>query len=641
MTRAFPVQFGRYLLVDKIASGGMAEIFRAKLVGVEGFEKNVVIKRIHPYWSERRDFITMLVDEAKLLVHLNHPNIVQVYELGREGETYFIAMEFVEGVDLRQVQNRLKALGRRMPPEIAAAVVLESLKGLHYAHERALKDRGRLGIVHRDVSPQNILLSFEGEVKVTDFGIAKAMTQTHETQTGVLKGKYAYMSPEQAVGAPLDARSDLFACGIVLYELLFERRLFAGKNDLETLENVRRAQVPWPEASEGLFPGLREILAKALQARPEDRFATAEDFAEALEDCVPKEKRFGRRRLAAFLEEVFAAEIRDRRRQGEEIRQKTESFLRQTQAGPPAEEETVSLVEAPTEHEPRPASPLAARVSAASTADGSLSFPGAEADRSAPGTPQAQSTKARPRLLGRKVAALAVLTLAGLVYAAWRYWPRAGGEGAVVTGGAQIVAAAPAPSQPAISGISGAAWAPASAQAPAAAVAESRPSASPSSEAHPPPGPILFKATPAAAQLRAQFPGGERSGVGVLRLEGLAAGTPVQVSASLASYEPQSKSLKVSPDPSPQEHVFKLEKRAPAFGGLRVNAVPWGRVTVPGLIAGGETPVVRGKVPEGKYSVSVSNSALGKTLRATAVVRGGKTTHCHADFEGRGALSCR
>jgi len=638
MTRAFPVQFGRYLLVDKIASGGMAEIFRAKLVGVEGFEKNVVIKRIHPFWSERRDFITMLVDEAKLLVHLNHPNIVQVYELGREGETYFIAMEFVEGVDLRQLQNRLKALGCRMPPEIAAAVCLESLKGLHYAHERSLKERGRLGIVHRDVSPQNILLSFEGEVKVTDFGIAKAMTQTHETQTGVLKGKYAYMSPEQAVGAPLDARSDLFAGGIVLYELLFDRRLFAGKNDLETLEKVRRAQVSWPEGEAGIFPGLREVLAKALQARPEDRFATAEDFAEALEACLPKERRVGRRGLAAFLEEVFAEEIRDRRRQGEEIRQKTESFLRQTQAGPPADEATVSLVEFPTEHEPRPAGPVAAPSVAALNSERPLSSRDREAGRSAPETLQAQSTKARPRRLGRMVAALAVMTLAGLVYAAWRHWPRAGGEGAVVTGGAQVVAAAPAPAQPSVSGDSLAA---ASAPAPAADLAESRPSPPPPSAGPPPPGPLLFKATPASAQLRAQYPGGEQSGVGTLRLEGLAAGTPLQVSASLASYEPQSKSLKVSQDPSPQEHVFKLEKKAPAFGGLRVNAVPWGRVTVPGLIGGSETPVVRGKVPEGKYAVSVSNSALGKTLRATAVVRGGKTTHCHADFEGRGALSCR
>ncbi|MCC6273072.1 MAG: protein kinase [Deltaproteobacteria bacterium] len=633
MTRAFPVQFGRYLLVDKIASGGMAEIFRAKLVGVEGFEKNVVIKRIHPFWSERRDFITMLVDEAKLLVHLNHPNIVQVYELGREGETYFIAMEFVEGVDLRQLQNRLKTLGLRMPPEIAAAVCLESLKGLHYAHERSLKERGRLGIVHRDVSPQNILLSFEGEVKVTDFGIAKAMTQTHETQTGVLKGKYAYMSPEQAVGAPLDARSDLFACGIVLYELLFERRLFAGKNDLETLENVRRAQVPWPEAEgQALFPGLRQLLVKALQARPEDRFATAEEFTEALEACVPKERRVGRRGLAAFLEEVFAEEIRDRRRQGEEIRQKTESFLRQTQAGPLAEEETVSLVEAPTELEARPASPTA------STSERPPSFRGEAAGRSDREAPFANSAKARPRILRPKVAALALVAFAGIAYTAWRYWPREGGEGAVVSGGAQVVATVSAPSQPSVPGV---ALAPASEQAPAAAIAESRPSLAPSATAPPTAGPLLFRATPNSAQLRARYPGGEQSGVGTLRLEGLAAGTPVQISASLASYESQTKSLQVSQDPSPQEHVIKLEKKAPAFGGLRVNAVPWGRVTVPGLIGGSETPVVRGKVPEGKYAVSVSNSAMGKTLRATAVIRGGKTTRCHADFEGRGALSCR
>jgi serine/threonine protein kinase len=151
---SYPVQFGRYLLQEKIASGGMAEIFRAKLVGVEGFEKSVVIKRIHPVWSERRDFITMLVDEAKLLVHLNHPNIVQVFELGREGHTYYIAMEYVEGVDLRQLLQRLTTLQRVPPQEIAIALMLETLKGLNYAHKRALKDRGPLGIVHRDVSPQ-------------------------------------------------------------------------------------------------------------------------------------------------------------------------------------------------------------------------------------------------------------------------------------------------------------------------------------------------------------------------------------------------------------------------------------------------------------------------------------------------------
>lgn len=604
MTSAFPQQFGRYFLVDKIASGGMAEIFQAKLIGVEGFEKTVVIKRIHPFWSERRDFIAMLVDEAKLLVHLNHPNIVQVYELGREGETYFIAMEFVEGVDLRQLQNRLKSLGRSMPPEIACAIVVESLKGLHYAHDRCLKDRGRLDIVHRDVSPQNILLSFEGEVKVTDFGIAKAMTQTHETQTGVLKGKYAFMSPEQAVGASLDARSDLFSTGIVLYELLFERRLFAGKNDLETLENVRLAQVPWPEKAKDLFPGLQLVLSRALQLRPQDRYLSAEDFAEALEACIPSGSRVGRRKLAAFLEEVFADEIQERRRHVEEIRNKTESFLRQTQAGPAPDEATVSLVEAPTEHDDvewssRDSSPVSVEPSP-------LTIP----------------------VVKRRVPTLALVLLLplflGAVYGLWRQLPKASEPGASVSGEVRLVARPEA-------------------KVTLSAAPESQPlSVQPNEEeARPKGGPLVLKVAPASAEINASFPGGERSATGELRLEGLPAGTPVQVRATLANYEPISRSFKVSEDLSPQERVISLEKKAPAFGAIRVNAVPWGRVTVPGLIGGSETPVMRSKVPEGKYSVSVSNSALNKTLRATASVRGGKTTQCQANFEGGGVLSCR
>ena len=605
MTTAFPQQFGRYFLVDKIASGGMAEIFQAKLIGVEGFEKTVVIKRIHPFWSERRDFIAMLVDEAKLLVHLNHPNIVQVYELGREGETYFIAMEFVEGVDLRQLQNRLKSLGRSLPPEIACAIVVESLKGLHYAHDRCLKDRGRLDIVHRDVSPQNILLSFEGEVKVTDFGIAKAMTQTHETQTGVLKGKYAYMSPEQAVGAPLDSRSDLFSVGIVLYELLFERRLFAGKNDLETLENVRLAQVPWPEESKNLFPGLPQVLLRALQVRPQDRYATAEDFAEDLESCIPKELRAGRRKLAAFLEEVFAEEIQERRRHVEEIRHKTESFLRQTQAGPLPDESTISLVEAPTRHE-----------DVVSTSSGGSSLVSPVSSLGA--TSDTRRRFPRPALF------LLLPLFLGIAYGLWRRVPKASEPGASVSGEVHLV--------PASDENVGISTLPETQPLPPQPKAE---------DVQPKGGPLVLKASPAGAQISASYPGGERSGTGELRLEDLPAGTAVQVRATLANYEPLSRSFKVSEDLSPQERVISLEKKAPALGSLRVNAVPWGRVTVPGLIGGSETPVMRGKVPEGKYAVSVSNSALNKTLRATASVRGGKTTHCQADFEGRGALSCR
>jgi len=604
---AFPTSFGRYLLVDRIASGGMAEIFLAKLIGVEGFEKTVVIKRIHPFWSERREFITMLVDEAKLLVYLNHPNIVQVFELGREGETYFIAMEFVEGVDLRQLQQKLKSLGRELPPEFALFIVHEALKGLHYAHERALKDRGRLGIVHRDVSPQNILLSFEGEVKVTDFGIAKAMTQTHETQTGVLKGKYAYMSPEQALGAPLDARSDLFAAGIVLWELLFERRLFASKNDLETLDRVRRAEISFPEERVGvLFPGLQEVLQRALQVRPDDRFPDAEAFAEAVEACLPREKRVGRRQFAAFLDEVFAAEIQDRRQHGEERRQKTESFLRQTRVGPAENEATVSLVESETELE-------------------SASVPRTENSESPPTRVQgflpepALVAKKSPRGLWVTLGVVPLFLLAGLL--GWkRLYPREAPR-AEVHGSVQV-----APNTPPF---------PVAESQPLAALPPQAP------EAPKVPGPLTLKALPESAQIRASFPGGKEQGAGSLRLTGLAPQTSVLATVTLAGYEPQSKTFTVGTDPSPSDYVFHLEKKAPGFGSVRVSAAPWGLVNMPGFFAAAETPVTRSRVPEGRYSVSVSNSALHRSLSATAVVRAGKTTQCHANFEGGGGMTCR
>ncbi len=589
MNPSSSIPFGRYFLLEKIASGGMAEIFRAVLTGVEGFEKVVVIKRIHPVWSERREFITMLVDEAKLLVHLNHPNIVQVFELGREGETYYIAMEYVEGVDLRQCVQRLKALNRRLPPEIALRIVIESLKGLHYAHERTLKNRGRLGIVHRDVSPQNILLSFEGEVKVTDFGIAKAMTQTHETQTGVLKGKYAYMSPEQAVGAALDARTDVFAAGIVLYELLFACRLFAAKSEVETLDKVRKAEIPWPEASAELFPGLKAALETALEKDPERRFADAEAFAEALSACLPADRKAGRRPLAAFLSELFSEEI-VQRRQAQEQSRGTASFRRQTQARPPEEDPTVSLAEEPpTELDAPPASLSQAREE------------------------NLQALMAISQRRRNSLKLFAAVVLAAVIFAPLWFWLV--GKRKTPKKIETPVAAAPA-------------------------LPESRPAVS---AAPPAPAPSLgslhLKALPAGAQIRARYAGGERKATGEIRLADLPVGSEVQAEASLASYEGESKTFTVGAEPSPMPYVFQLTRKAPGFGSLRVSAVPWGRVTMAGYFSGQETPATRVKIPEGRYSVTVKNPALGKTLSGSALIKNGKTSQCSADFEG-GRMRC-
>lgn len=585
------IPFGRYFLLEKIASGGMAEIFRAVLTGVEGFEKVVVIKRIHPVWSERRDFITMLVDEAKLLVHLNHPNIVQVFELGREGEAYYIAMEFVEGVDLRHVVQRLKALERRLPPELALRIVIETLKGLHYAHERTLKNRGRLDIVHRDVSPQNILLSFEGEVKVTDFGIAKAMTQSHETQTGVLKGKYAYMSPEQATGKAIDARTDIFAAAIVLYELLFACRLFAAKSEVETLDKVRRAEIPWPEGSSELFAGLKETLERALRKDPKDRFPDAESFAEALEACLPADRRSDRRALTAFLSELFSQEI-VQRRQAQEQSRGTASLRRQTQVAAPEEDPTVSLAEEPpTELDANLASLSEAREE------------------------NIQALLAISKRRKKSLRAFATLLLLAVVLTPLWFWlagKKKADEKAVLP-----VAIAPAEAE----------------SLPKARAPEATPTPTPKL------GSLHLKASPATAQIQVRFPDGERKATGEIRLSDLPVGSEVQAEVSLANYEPAAKTFKVGAEPSSEAYVFQLIKKAPGFGSLRVSAAPWGRVTMAGYISGQETPVSRGKIPEGRYSVTVRNPALNKSLSGSASIKGGKTSNCFADFEG-GRMRC-
>ncbi|MDO8644619.1 MAG: serine/threonine-protein kinase [bacterium] len=297
--------FGRYSLLEKIALGGMAEIFLAKLVGVAGFEKKVAIKRILPHWSQNHEFIRMLIDEAKIAVSLTHPNIVSVYELGKEGEHYYIAMEYVEGIDLRRLFRRCQEIQRDVPFPLAVWIIGQVLKGLQYAHKREDAEQKSLQIVHRDVSPQNILLSFDGQVKVADFGIARAANRSSETATGTLKGKFSYMSPEQAGQEALDARTDLFSTGILLYELLTRRRLFSRPSDISSLEAVRRAEVSLPENI--LLPSsLKKILLKSLARKKEDRFQEAGEFLKNLEEWLLKKgSPVGPEQLSRFLEELF------------------------------------------------------------------------------------------------------------------------------------------------------------------------------------------------------------------------------------------------------------------------------------------------------------------------------------------------
>jgi TonB family protein len=280
-----PDRFGQYELLERIASGGMAELFRARRSGVEGFQKIVAIKKILPHIADNDEFITMFADEAKVAAQLNHPNIVHIYDLGKiEAGGYFIAMEYVEGTDLRTILRTGREVGTPLPIPLAVYVASKVASALDYAHRRRDARGEELRIVHRDVSPQNILISYEGEIKLCDFGIAKADRKVSRTESGSLKGKLQYMSPEQAWGKPIDHRSDLFSLGCVLHEMLTGERLFRGDSDMTILELVRKADVPPPSRINPDVPAaLDQIVLKALAREPGDRYGTGSEMLRDLE----------------------------------------------------------------------------------------------------------------------------------------------------------------------------------------------------------------------------------------------------------------------------------------------------------------------------------------------------------------------
>ncbi len=306
-----PVRFGKYLLLERISVGGMAEVFQAKSFGVEGFEKIIAIKRILPSMAEDADFIQMFIDEAKIAGQLSHANICQIYELGKIAESHFIAMEYIWGKDLLQLQNRLRKLRQQMPVPMACFIASKVCEGLDYAHRKKDPNGRPLQIIHRDVSPQNVLISYEGEVKLIDFGIAKAAIRSSRTQAGVLKGKFGYMSPEQVRGLPLDRRSDLFAIGTLLYESLTGERLFANDSDFSTLEKVRNAQVEPPSRfNPRIPPELEQIVLRALARTVEDRYQWANELQDELHQLLVKlGTPYTSKQLASWMKEAFEQEV--------------------------------------------------------------------------------------------------------------------------------------------------------------------------------------------------------------------------------------------------------------------------------------------------------------------------------------------
>ncbi len=305
-----PIPFGKYLLVERLAQGGMAEVFRAVYQGAAGFEKQVAVKRILPVFDGTRDFVAMFVDEARIASSLTHVNIVQVSDFGELDGSYYLAMELVDGVDLGRLREAASRRGLRIPVPIVAYIVAEAARGLAYAHDKRGQDGAPLGIVHRDVSPQNVLISYAGEVTIADFGIAKATGKLHKTESGAVMGKIRYMSPEQINGEPLDGRSDLFALGVIFWELLVGAPLWTGDNPGAVSDQVKNAKVEPPSRRGRDVPvELDRIALKALERGRDARYARAADLARELSAWLAQAApSLTREDVGAFVAEVIPRE---------------------------------------------------------------------------------------------------------------------------------------------------------------------------------------------------------------------------------------------------------------------------------------------------------------------------------------------
>lgn len=324
-----PIPFGKYYLLERINVGGMAEVFKAKAFGVEGFERILAIKRILSNIAEDEEFITMFIDEAKIAGQLQHANIAHIMDLGKVDDDYFIAMEYVSGKDLRAIFDHLRKLDLTTPIPQLCFIAMQVCEGLDYAHGKKDTQGRPLNLVHRDVSPQNVIVGFEGEIKLVDFGIAKAAGKASKTQAGILKGKFGYMSPEQVRGLPVDRRSDIFSLGICMYELITGERLFTGESDFSTLEKVRNVEILPPTTfNKKIAPELERILLKALAKDADDRYQNAIDLHDDLQAYLYSTGEMcSRKDLAAWMKRTWASEI-------DEENAKLEQYTNLTQPTP-------------------------------------------------------------------------------------------------------------------------------------------------------------------------------------------------------------------------------------------------------------------------------------------------------------------
>jgi len=363
---------GRYKLLALLATGGMAEIHLARQAGIRGFERLVVVKKILPHLAAEEAFLEMFFDEARIASLLNHPNIVQIYDLGQEGDDYFMAMEYLEGESLSFVEREARKKERYMSPAVAAGIIAQVCDGLEYAHAFKNHDGQTMNIVHRDVSPQNIIVLFSGGVKLVDFGIAKAASQVHKTRAGSLKGKLSYLAPEQCLGKPVDRRTDIFSLGIILWELLTRRRLFKRDNEGATLNAVMNEEIPTIRAIRSPVPVTLEAVAmRALEKSPGDRFQTAGEMGAALRDYLIKTgEAAGTAEIAAFIKGALGERAQNKKAMLERLRTSDKKEVDVTMLNPESSESMPSrshIEELPTPTDP---SKAAAKLPPSKTEDG-------------------------------------------------------------------------------------------------------------------------------------------------------------------------------------------------------------------------------------------------------------------------------
>lgn len=306
-------RIGDYEIVAKLGSGGMADVYLGTKTGVAGFSRPVVVKRIRESLRDKTDVQQMFIDEARLSSRIQHPNVVAVEELGEDDGTFFMVMEFVHGVELAALLRDLAQLRRQLTPDAAVSIACSVADGLHAAHEARDAEGRRLGLVHRDVSPQNIILSANGGVKVIDFGVAKAAYRLHRTEGHKIKGKLRYMSPEQISG-DADRRSDLFALGVVLWECLTNRRLFSEDDDMVVLERIKRGDIPPPSRFSNVGPELDSVVMQVLAVNPDERPQTGRALRQALQRAVPSAQEFDDAACAALLMATLGGELEDQAR---------------------------------------------------------------------------------------------------------------------------------------------------------------------------------------------------------------------------------------------------------------------------------------------------------------------------------------